>query len=368
MAILDLHDFEERELTLESVFLDPNNPRFISTNTKLVSDDKITDSQTQKVCMEKITEYEIKELKDSIKSIGFLPIDKIVVRPIKDNVDKYVVLEGNRRIAALKLLKEEYYNGEVNLDESILNSILRFNALVYVGREEDIEWIIQGVRHISGPKNWKPYQQAKLLSKLVDEKGMRISEAAETVGIGRTTAARLLRSYYGYLQAEKNEEYGDQLNADKFSFFQEAIFNKYDTPLQIWLEWSDDERIFKNLERLNKFLSWILVEDESGSTRLPRSVDTRDVLNKAIERYPDLFRKFEQSETQKLANLQNEIFKVEDRPQGLNEWLRELNSLLAILEAFPIMKIKTNPEEKHTAKIVTKRILETAEEILKGLD
>ncbi|MDD5271771.1 MAG: ParB/Srx family N-terminal domain-containing protein [Methylovulum sp.] len=48
--------------------------------------------------------FGINELRDTIKTLGFLPMDRIVVRKWKGMPEKYVVIEGNRRVTALKWL------------------------------------------------------------------------------------------------------------------------------------------------------------------------------------------------------------------------------------------------------------------------
>lgn len=365
--IINLSDFKEKELELDSIFLDPNNPRFIGKG-RIITEDRIMDQKVQETCFDNINEYDVSELIDSIKMIGFLQIDKIVVRPIKASEGKYVVVEGNRRIAALKQIKEEYLNGELKPKDEILKSVLKFNALIYTGEEESIAWIIQGIRHISGIKNWRPYQQVKLLSDLIEEKGIDISEAAKAIGIGPTTATRLLRSYNGYVQSLEDDEFGDLVTPETFSYFQEAIFNKKDSPMQLWLEWDDSKKLFKNEDRLKKFLRWILIKNDKGEYRIPNSLEARDVLNKAISEYPELFKKFEMSEEQTISNLQYQIWKIEEEPKEIDEWLSSLKYLTSNLEGFPIIKIKAHEDKTKEAKTLTAGLKHIAEEILKALD
>ncbi|MBI4009574.1 MAG: ParB N-terminal domain-containing protein [Candidatus Aenigmarchaeota archaeon] len=342
--IIDLNDFEERQVNLEDVFLDPNNPRF-SGKEKLVSDSRIIEESIQRTCFEKMHDFGIEELKENIKRVGFLPIDKIVVRRIADS-KKYVVVEGNRRITAIKQLKIEHESGEIELSDAVLNSILRFTVYVYKGKEPDIAWIIQGIRHISGIKNWKPYQQAKLLIKLVKERKIKIEDAGKAVGIGSIKSARLMRSYYAYEQSTQDEEFGEYLKEDDFSFFQEAIFTAINTPIQQWLEWDEKEKHFKNIENLRKYLSWI-VSVEGNPPRIERSNDVRDFVAKAMVNYPSLFKKFESSVDMHINRLKYEIWNLEEEPKELEEWLRKLKELNSQIENLPDVKIKlSNGSEK----------------------
>lgn len=355
--VIDLKEFEEKTLNLDDIFLDPNNPRFYGKE-KLVSDARIMEESIQRTCSEKMKEFGIAELKESIKRVAFLPIDKIVVRSIQNSDNKYVILEGNRRITALKQLKIEHERGEIELSDNVLNSILRFKVYVYKGKEPDMAWIIQGIRHISGIKDWKPYQQAKLLTTLVEEKKIKIEDAGKTVGIGPTNTARLMRSYYGYEQSVKDVEFGEYLKEDDFSFFREAIFTSAYTPMQEWLEWDEKEKRFKNIENLRKYLSWIISVDDK-SPRINRALEVRDVIAKAMVHHPHLFKSFESSEDMDVNRLRYEIWNLEEKPKELEDWLGKLKELKSQLENLPNVKIGLS---KDSDKFVT--LLEDLEKII----
>ena len=103
-------------LELENIFLDPNNPRFISKNWNDISDEHISDDAVQKMTRLKLEqEFSIDKLVDNIKINGFLTIDRIIVKSISDN--KYVVLEGNRRICAAKTIMESYSKNSESVTE-----------------------------------------------------------------------------------------------------------------------------------------------------------------------------------------------------------------------------------------------------------
>lgn len=365
--IINLTDFQEKELELDNIFLDPNNPRF-SEKGKITPEDRIMDKKVQETCRDNINEYDVSNLIEGIKTIGFLGIDKVVVRLINTSEDKYIVVEGNRRIAALKQIKEEYLTGELKLKDSILKSILKFNVLVYTGKEKSIAWIIQGIRHISGAKSWGPYQKVRLLSDLIEEKSIDISDAANAVGIGPTVATRLLRSYNAYKRCLEDDEFGDLITPDKFSFFEEGIFYKKNSPLQLWLEWDEASKLFKNEERLKKFLRWILVKNDHGEYRIPAALDVRNILNKSISEYSELFKKFELSDDQTISNLQYQIWKIEEEPKEIDEWLSSLKYLTNNLEDFPIIKVKSHPDKSKEAKDLALNLKHIVEEIIKALD
>lgn len=81
-------ELEQRRLCLDQLFLDPNNPRFWSEREKTTHEAKIPESKIQEKTQKRIEVFGVKELRDSILRNGFLPMDRIVVRPINSHGDK----------------------------------------------------------------------------------------------------------------------------------------------------------------------------------------------------------------------------------------------------------------------------------------
>jgi hypothetical protein len=180
-------NLEELTVAVADLYLDPNNPRFWSEQTRgnlHVADAKVPDDLQQTRAMEQIKSYGLEELRYSILRNGFLPLDRIVVRELAGLPGKYVVIEGNRRLAALKWLRESIQQetvSEEGIDEDYLNKIIsstnQIEVLVYRGDEtKDIAWILQGIRHIGGIRDWMPAQQGKLVADQIDKEGLSFTE------------------------------------------------------------------------------------------------------------------------------------------------------------------------------------------------
>jgi len=269
---------------LNRLYLDPNNPRFwAEAYQEEIPDEKITELSVQRDCQKSIESYNILELADSILRNGFLSLDRIVVRTIQGQGDNYVALEGNRRLAALKNLHSRIDQGIV-AEEGITKqylaklkaSIANIEVLNYTGKEgEQIAWIFQGIRHISGIKTWKPAQRAKLLTQQVDELGMKFNEAGQKFGLTAISVGRLYRAYKSLKQMEDDDEYGKKFNSEYFTLFDEAYKNKV---VRDWLAWDDAEgqKCFTNKGNLHQFYSW-LVPDEENEGRLRRIHDPENI-------------------------------------------------------------------------------------------
>lgn len=97
-----VNDLEVISTEIDNIFLDPNNPRFWEdSSSRIVPDSKIMDDKTQLRAFESMQSFGIDDLYANILRNGFLPLDRIVVREIKCEAGKYVVVEGNRRLTAL---------------------------------------------------------------------------------------------------------------------------------------------------------------------------------------------------------------------------------------------------------------------------
>ena len=111
---------ESIDVDLNNILLDPNNPRFAeidSTDVK-ISESRYDEERIKENTYRKMKQnFDIDVLANTIKELGFLPFDKIIVRKWNFADNKYVVIEGNRRIAALKSILEQHANGTLNLTQ-----------------------------------------------------------------------------------------------------------------------------------------------------------------------------------------------------------------------------------------------------------
>lgn len=274
---IDLVHLKPRRVLVDNLYLDPNNPRLAVVGESLViADSQITDEALQAELSNNLKNVGIQDIVDKIKKLGFLPIDRIVVRPIKGDADKFVVLEGNRRLAAIRAIRANAAL-RASLTADVRGTLDELDVLVYEGADTDIAWIIQGFRHIESIKDWGPFQKARYLVDLHERRELTVSEVAATAGLGRTTVARLIRSYYGWQQARENVDYGDQIREENFAIFQEAIFHQNDSPLWTWLGWKEADHRFSNEGKLGTMIGLLKDKGENGAPRIPRvNPDLRD--------------------------------------------------------------------------------------------
>lgn len=259
---------EERTIPFDAIYLDPNNPRFWHDRARRnVPDPKVTDARIQQRTQDAIDRFGVQELYTSILRNGFLPMDRIVVRPIQGHSGSYVVVEGNRRTRALQKLRQRIADQTIDedgIDADYLSTLTAstdiIEVLVYNGSEtKDISWILQGIRHISGIKDWEPAQQARLIADRVDNHKLTFTQVGQQFGIGVQKVARLYRGFKALNQMFDDEEFRARADNRFFSLFEEATRNK---DVKQWLGWDDSAKAFTNTDNLHRFYDWISPAEE----------------------------------------------------------------------------------------------------------
>ncbi|OYY95292.1 MAG: hypothetical protein B7Y41_01940 [Hydrogenophilales bacterium 28-61-23] len=136
---------------------DPENPRFPRT---------VNEGPIDKLIERMAREERIIELMESIGQQGYFPGEPLVA--VK-NGERYIVAEGNRRLAAIKLL-----NGQLPIPprlkslqdakEQAKEHPSSIPCLVFDEHAEVLHYL--GYRHITGVKAWKPLAKARYLNRL----------------------------------------------------------------------------------------------------------------------------------------------------------------------------------------------------------
>ncbi len=270
-------------IDIDRILLDPNNPRFFDIEAhKRVSDERYAESTIQKNTLTKLTgnkNFDVQQLKDSINTNGYVPLEKIVV---KDYDGKYyVVVEGNRRIAAVKSLIEDYVDGVVSLDDEVIKSLENIEVLILSneGDKENLLWnelLIQGIRHISGTKEWGAYQKARFIVSLKEDYKKDFSTISNSLGLGPRVTTRYYRTFKALKQMMDDEIYSEFAHPKLFTHFEEMVKSPV---IKNWLGWDDEEFVFKNVANLELMYGLISEsEDEKGEIvdpRLPAHTDVR---------------------------------------------------------------------------------------------
>ncbi len=195
------------ETHIDNLFLDPNNPRFVNADWNDISEDNIVNPAIQNNISGKlISEFGIEKLVSNIKINGFLKIDRVVVKKIDGIDDKYVVLEGNRRICAAKIVCE-FTKTNSEISEDVVESVTIIECLEYIGTDTKASWIFQGLRHISGITDWPPFNKAKLLVDQMEDENLTLTQVGDRFGISAYSAGQWMRGFRAFQQASEDSDY-----------------------------------------------------------------------------------------------------------------------------------------------------------------
>jgi len=153
----------KRNVKVEKLILDPNNPRLITRSSDTCETSESIDRVIQthsKMCGDAGNDpYRIKELENSIKMNGWWPIDFIFVKKLDDS-GRFLVLEGNRRVTAIQNIRNDE-----NADKKIRDSLETIDVMEIVDNcseemlQKKITYLL-GVRHHGSLKSWSPFAQA----------------------------------------------------------------------------------------------------------------------------------------------------------------------------------------------------------------
>ena len=107
-------------------------------------------------------------------------------------------------------------------------------------KREHLARVLQGVRHVSGIRQWGPYQQAEIVAMMIDN-GRDQADICEIFGLPKRRINILRRCYYALDQMRRDDDFGDQVKPSLFSTFDE-IFKL--PRVRDWLEWDDEQNTF----------------------------------------------------------------------------------------------------------------------------
>ena len=275
MALATTIEFTE----LENLYLDPQNPRLgrFRTNASMPQDRLLHSMRT----------WALEELGVSFIESGFWPQEAVII--VKETLygqpGKMVVVEGNRRIAALKFLKMAV-DGEPTprswtrlVAETPPNPAL-FERVPFVlaGHRDDVKAFI-GFRHVTGIKEWAPAEKAQFIAGLIDDQGLSYETVRKQIGSRADTVRRNYIAYRILLQIEDlgidiNQEGLDRRFSVLFLSLRESRVRDF---LDVILEAEPDQAKHPvpptKFEDLGFFSQWLFGSDQLR----PLFTDSRDV-------------------------------------------------------------------------------------------
>ena len=150
-------DISSQRVSPTQFLMDPNNYRFhdISSYRPVGTRSRYSEPDVQDKALRLLqtTEsFELGALKDSILTNGFVPLEQIVVERFNDGENPlFLVIEGNRRVAAVKTLLQDHQDGAIDIPEEILTTLRALPVIEVLGTEaerRDYQQTLMAIRHI----------------------------------------------------------------------------------------------------------------------------------------------------------------------------------------------------------------------------
>lgn len=247
---------------------------------QLLKYDELNPRLPKKICGsddEAVIDYMVKsgnilELMKSIAETGYSEAEPLLV--VFDGTDKkYIVVEGNRRLTAIKLLNHPQL-AKVRI--SSINSIVaeanqipqNIPVIVYDTRESVLDYL--GYRHITGVKEWGALEKARYLEQLYsihcnNENIDRIyTILAKMIGSRSDYVRKLHQALYLYNKANDEAYYGANVSEDKISFSWITTAIGYDEIVAFLGIGNFSNNILEGLneENFKKLFIWMFDQDE----------------------------------------------------------------------------------------------------------
>lgn len=183
-------------------YISPSELNFDTSHPRLVEFDIAKGTPEEEIIEALWKAMYVEELLLSIAASGFFQHEPLIVE--KTN-DKHIVIEGNRRLAAVKILLNpaHYPFATKNLSSfhSNFEDTLKTLPVIIASRKE--AWQYLGFKHISGPAKWSNYAKSRYIANVHRNFGVSLEEIAKHIGDTHRITQRLFRGLMVIEQAER---------------------------------------------------------------------------------------------------------------------------------------------------------------------
>lgn len=278
-------------LGLDELMFDPENPRLPAT----------VDGDDERQVLEwMLVDEGLIELIGSIAEQDYFPGEPVLVAPAVAGHTKqrFLVVEGNRRLAAVRLLADPALAPvrQQAVDRLAAEAQARpvaLPAIVFDSRDEILDYL--GYRHITGVKEWDPLAKARYLKQLIERAGARgesitKQQLARRIGSRADYVERLLQGLDVYDHVASRNFYGlGGVSEDTISFSVLTTALSYEN-IASFVGTDEDEESGEQPgdlkeDNLRDLVDWMFRKREEGKTVLGESRNLGQLA--AVVQYPE---------------------------------------------------------------------------------
>lgn len=176
------------------LYLDPENPR--------LADKSFSVENQEEILRWLWRNKSVNELVDSILANGFWEHEELFAT---EEGNRLVVVEGNRRLAAVKILSDPELRKQLGIQlardpsDRVLDSIRRLPVIRATRKQL---WGFVGFKHVNGPQAWDSIAKAEYVFRVRRDYGLSLADVASGIGDRHETVTRLYRGYVVLRQAQ----------------------------------------------------------------------------------------------------------------------------------------------------------------------
>jgi predicted DNA-binding protein YlxM (UPF0122 family) len=253
------------KVSVDWLKLDRENPRLVGIGARTTD---------ESIVAQLYRGEELGELLQSISANGYLDIEPLIVW--LDPADqKFTVLEGNRRLAAIRLFREPALVDAIAQNERIKISVPEISEAVKASFAEVSVYRVPdraaarsfiGFKHINGAAKWESYAKARFAAQWYNSGDVSLEEISEKIGDRHDTIKRMVSAIYVLDQAEHEGVFSlTDRKTTKFNFshlYTALSRSTYMTYLGLATAWSrydpqPNPVPADKLDRLREVLVWI---------------------------------------------------------------------------------------------------------------
>jgi hypothetical protein len=190
----------------------PSDLRFDPQNPRLLGAAGTTEPEAIEFLLD---DADVQELVTSIALSGWFDLEPLIILE-HDNL----VLEGNRRLAALRLLADATLRSHLGVtlpDDARADALPGDVAVLYVSTRSQARDFI-GFKHVNGPNKWDSLAKAKFAWQWLQDEAVAIEDVARRLGDAHNTVARLVNGYTVLTQAEQSGFDREKRTKKRFAF------------------------------------------------------------------------------------------------------------------------------------------------------
>jgi hypothetical protein len=246
---------------VDELHFDYKNPRLAEFDLDVSTSEPL-------ICKLLYEAMSVDEIILSIAASGFFKHEPLIV--VEETVKRkklLIVIEGNRRLAAVKIILNPKYIGDsevtskIKVSSSIKNE-LQILPVIQVDSREDA-WKYIGFKHINGPAKWGSFAKAQYISQIHKEFNISLDDIAIQIGDTNKTVQKLYQGLRVLEQAEEKKVFDRTDISGSRLFFSHLYTALAYEGIQNYLGLNESDDVIESPLQSNKkrevgnFLTWL---------------------------------------------------------------------------------------------------------------